>query len=127
MNFFQFFVWGAWMMTLASYGFKEKNWDGAEFGWVFSTMGFASLVMPTLFGIIADKWKANYVYALLHLFFGLTMCFIPLIDNPMPFFWILLLAMSFYMPTIGLNNAIGFNILKDEGKDPTKFFPPIRV
>lgn len=115
------------MMTLASYGFKEKNWDGAEFGWVFSTMGFASLIMPTLFGIIADKWKANYVYALLHLFFGLTMCFIPRIDNPMPFFWILLLAMSFYMPTIGLNNAIGFNILKNEGKDPTKFFPPIRV
>ena len=127
MNFLQFFVWGAWMMTLASYGFKEKNWDGAEFGWVFSTMGFASLIMPTLFGIIADKWKANYVYALLHLFFGLTMCFVPRIDNPMPFFWILLLAMSFYMPTIGLNNAIGFNILKNEGKDPTKFFPPIRV
>jgi nucleoside transporter len=127
MNFLQFFVWGAWMMTLASYGFKEKNWDGSQFGLVFSTMGFASLIMPTLFGILADKWKANYVYAILHLLFGATMCFLPLIDAPMPFFWLLLLAMCFYMPTIGLDNAIGFNILKSEGKDPTLYFPPIRV
>ncbi|HNX08408.1 MAG TPA: MFS transporter, partial [Bacteroidales bacterium] len=42
MSFFQFFVWGAWMMTLGHYGFVEKNWDGAQFGLVFSTMGFAS-------------------------------------------------------------------------------------
>jgi len=114
-------------MTLASYGFKEKNWDGAEFGLVFSTMGFASLIMPTLFGIIADKWKANYVYAILHLLFGLTMCFLPLIDTPILFFWVLLVAMCFYMPTIGLNNAIGFSILKSENKEPVKYFPPIRV
>ncbi|MCL2097163.1 MAG: MFS transporter [Bacteroidales bacterium] len=127
MNFLQFFVWGAWMMTLAHYGFVEKGWDGAQFGLVFSTMGFASLIMPTLFGILADKWKANYVYAALHLLFGATMCFLPLIDAPMSFFWVLLVAMCFYMPTIGLNNAVGFNILKKEGKDPIKDFPPIRV
>ena len=127
MNFLQFFVWGAWMMTLGHYGFVEKQWNGAEFGLVFSTMGFASLIMPTLFGIVADKWKANYVFAILHLLFGITMCILPFIDNPIPFFWVLLIAMSFYMPTIGLNNSIGFAVLKKEGKDPTTFFPPIRV
>ncbi len=127
MNFLQFFMWGAWMMTLGHYGFVEKQWNGAQFGLVFSTMGFASLVMPTLFGIIADKWKANYVYAILHLLFGATMCFLPLIEAPLPFFWLLLLAMCFYMPTIGLNNSIGFRLLKNEGKEPTEHFPPIRV
>jgi len=127
MNFLQFFVWGAWMMTLGHYGFVEKQWNGAEFGLVFSTMGFASLIMPTLFGIIADKWQAKYVYAILHLLFGAVMCFLPFIDAPMPFFWVLLAAMCFYMPTIGLNNSIGFNVLKNEGKDPTTYFPPIRV
>ncbi len=127
MNFLQFFVWGSWMMTLGHYGFIEKQWNGAEFGLVFSTMGFASLIMPTLFGIIADKWKANYVFAILHLLFGTTMCFLPFIDNPISFFWVLLIAMSFYMPTIGLNNSIGFKLLKDDGKDATTFFPPIRV
>jgi NHS family xanthosine MFS transporter len=59
--------------------------------------------------------------------FGATMCFLPLIDAPLPFFWLLLLAMCFYMPTIGLNNSVAFRLLKDEGKDPTKYFPPIRV
>ncbi len=127
MNFLQFFVWGAWMMTLGHYGFVEKQWNGAEFGLVFSTMGFASLIMPTLFGILADKWKANYVFAILHLLFALTMLTLPLIDNPVSFFWVLLIAMSFYMPTIGLNNSIGFTILKNERKDPTVYFPPIRV
>ncbi|MBN2746337.1 MAG: MFS transporter, partial [Bacteroidales bacterium] len=127
MNFLQFFAWGSWMMTLGHYGFVEKQWNGAEFGLVFSTMGFASLVMPTLFGIVADKWKANYVFSLLHLLFALSMIGLPFIDGPMPFFWILLVAMSFYMPTIGLNNSIGFSILKSEGKDPTTYFPPIRV
>ncbi len=127
MNFLQFFVWGAWMMTLGHYGFVEKQWNGAQFGLVFSTMGFASLIMPTLFGIIADKWKANYVYAILHLLFGATMLCLPLIDSPISFFWVLLVAMSFYMPTIGLTNAVSFNVLKAEGKDPVVFFPPIRV
>ncbi|MGC4129952.1 MAG: MFS transporter [Bergeyella sp.] len=127
MNFLQFFVWGAWMMTLGHYGFVEKQWNGAEFGLVFSTMGFASLVMPTLFGIIADKWKANYVYAILHLLFGATMLFLPGIDSPTTFFWVLLVAMSFYMPTLGLMNSIGFSLLKNESKDPTTAFPPIRV
>ncbi len=127
MNFLQFFVWGAWMMTLGHYGFVEKQWNGAEFGLVFSTMGFASLIMPTLFGIVADKWKANYVYAILHLLFGISMCFLPFIDAPLPFFWVLLVAMCFYMPTLGLNNSIGFSVLKKEGKDPTEYFPPIRV
>ena len=127
MNFLQFFTWGAWMMTLGHYGFVEKQWNGAQFGLVFSTMGFASLIMPTLFGIVADKWKANYVFAILHLLYGATMCFLPLIEAPLPFFWLLLLAMSFYMPTIGLNNSVGFRLLKSEGKEPTQYFPPIRV
>jgi nucleoside transporter len=127
MNFMQFFVWGAWMMTLGSYGFGEKGWTGYEFGLVFSTMGFASLIMPTLFGILADKWNAKYVYAILHLLFGVTMCFLPFIPTATTFFWVLLVAMCFYMPTLALNNSIGFEVLKMNGKNPTQDFPPIRV
>lgn len=126
-NFLQFFVWGAWMMTLGHYGFVEKGWSGAEFGLVFSTMGIASLVMPTLFGILADKYGAHYVYAALHVSFGITMFFLPGLDAPADFFWVLLLAMCFYMPTLGLNNSLGFLAIKNTGGDPVKDFPPIRV
>lgn len=114
-------------MTLGHYGFVEKQWNASQFGLVFSTMGFASLIMPTLFGIIADKWKANYVYAILHILFGATMLLLPSIDSPVTFFWVLLVAMSFYMPTIGLMNSVSFSVLKGEGKDPIVAFPPIRV
>lgn len=126
-NFLQFFVWGAWMMTLGHYGFVEKGWSGAEFGLVFSTMGIASLIMPTLFGILADKWGVHYVYAALHALFGITMFFLPSLDAPSDFFWVLLLAMCFYMPTLGLNNSLGFLSIKSTGGDPIKDFPPIRV
>ncbi len=127
-NFLQFFVWGAWMMTLGKYAFGVKHWDSGEFGIIFSTMGFASLIMPALCGIVADRWvKSNLLFALLHLLFGLTLCFLPLIDNAWTFFAVMLLAMCFYMPSIALNNSIGFELLLREGKNPQQDFPPIRV
>ena len=55
-SFLQLFVWGAWLTTLASYGFGFKQWSGAEFGIVFSTLGLGSIIMPPISGIIADKY-----------------------------------------------------------------------
>jgi nucleoside transporter len=55
------------------------------------------------------------------------MCFLPFIPTATTFFWVLLVAMCFYMPTLALNNSIGFEVLKMNGKEPTKDFPPIRV
>ena len=64
MNFLQLFVWGAWLITIANYWFGTKQWDGEQFGLIFATMGFASLFMPTITGIIADKWiNAEKQYA----------------------------------------------------------------
>lgn len=128
LNFFEFFVWGAWMMTLGTYAFGVKHWDSAQFGIIFSTMGIASIFAPALFGIIADKWiKSNVLFGLLHLLFAVTLCILPLVNSPWVFFAIMLLSMVFYMPTIALNNSIGFELLTREGKDPQVAFPPIRV
>lgn len=128
MNFFQFFVWGAWLITVANYWFGTKGWDGAQFGAIFSTMGIASLFMPTLCGIIADKWlNAEKLYGILHILGGLTLLYIPMVDNPVSFFWVILVAMIFYMPTIALSNSVAYNALKKNGLDVVKDFPPIRV
>src|SRR5690606_25120663 len=113
MSFFQFFVWGAWLITVANYWFGTKGWDGAQFGAIFSTMGIASLFMPTICGIIADRWiNAEKLYGILHVLGGLTLLYVPSIDNPVTFFWIILLAMVFYMPTIALSNAVAYHALK---------------
>ena len=50
MSFFQFFVWGSWLITIGAYWFQTKQWSGAEFGAIFSTMGIASLFMPAITG-----------------------------------------------------------------------------
>ena len=68
MSFLQFFIWGAWLITVANYWFVTKKWDAADFGAVFSTLGLSSLFMPTLMGIVADRWiNTEKLFGLLHL------------------------------------------------------------
>ncbi|PZP45688.1 MAG: MFS transporter [Pseudopedobacter saltans] len=127
-NFLEFFVWGAWLITIGNYWFGNMQWDGKQFGAVFSTMGFASLIMPTLAGIIADKWlNAERLYGILHLLYAATLFYLPMVKDPNTFFWVMLLAMAFYMPTISLGNSIAYTVLKKNGGDVIKDFPPIRV
>ena len=128
MSFLQFFVWGAWLITIGNYWFGNQIGSPPEFGKIFMTLGIASIVMPTLTGIIADKWmNAERLYGMLHIFSGLVIMFIPQISNPTTFFWVMLLAMLFYMPTISLSNSVAYTILKSNNFDVIKVFPPIRV
>ena len=128
MSFMQFFVWGAWLITIANYWFGTKQWDGAQFGLIFATMGFASLFMPTITGIIADKYiNAEKLYGILHICYAATLFYIPQVETPNEFFWIIFIAMCFYMPTISLSNSISYTTLKSSNLDVVKDFPPIRV
>lgn len=128
MSFLQFFVWGAWLITIGVYWFQTKGWSGAEFGLVFSTLGISSLFMPALTGIIADRWvNAERLYGVLHLLYGLVFLYLPQVDDPNNFFYVIFLGMVFYMPTIALSNSIAYNILKNNHYDVVKEFPPIRV
>lgn len=128
MSFLQFFVWGAWLITVANYWFDTKHWSGAEFGAIFSTLGFSSIVMPALTGIIADKYiNAEKLYGILHICGGLILAYIPQVQDSLTFFWVIFAAMICYMPTISLSNSIAYNILKSNDYDVVKVFPPIRV
>ncbi|MBP9793932.1 MAG: nucleoside permease [Flavobacterium sp.] len=128
MSFLQFFVWGAWLITVANYWFGTKQWSGAEFGAIFSTLGISSIIMPAITGIIADKWvNAEKLYGVLHILGGLALLYIPQVDNPTTFYWVIFAAMMCYMPTISLSNSVAYNILKENKFDVVKVFPPIRV
>ena len=128
MSFLQFFVWGAWLITVANYWFATKQWSGTEFGAIFSTLGLSSILMPALTGIIADRWlNAERLYGILHILGGIALAYIPQVDNPDTFFWVIFAAMLCYMPTISLSNSIGYTILKNNNYDVIKVFPPIRV
>ena len=128
MSFLQFFVWGAWLITIGTYCFYAKGWTGAQFGAIFSTLGLSSLFMPAITGIIADKWlNAEKLYGILHILYGLILFFVPRVDDPNTLYYVVFGAMICYMPTISLSNSIAYNILKTNGYDVVKVFPPIRV
>lgn len=128
MSFLQFFVWGAWLITIGTYCFNAKGWTGAQFGAIFSTLALSSLFMPALTGIIADKWmNAEKLYGILHILYGVVLFYVPMVDDPETLYYVIFAAMIFYMPTISLSNSIAYTILKNNNYDVIKVFPPIRV
>lgn len=142
MFFFQFFIWGSWLITIGAYWFQtlpviypvidetthQSIWTGTAFGALFSTMGIASLFMPALMGIIADKWiNAEKLYGICHICGAIVLFTIPMVKDPVTMFWVMLLNMIFYMPTLALSIAVGYTALKKQGVDIVKSYPPIRV
>lgn len=128
MNFLQFFIWGSWLLTIGAYWFQNKNWSGTDFGAIFSTMGLASLFMPAIAGIIADRWiNAEKLYGTFHIIGAVLLASLPAVNNPNAFFWMMLLTMMFYMPTIALAITVAYTAMKGKGMDIIKDYPPVRV
>lgn len=135
MNFLQFFVWGSWLITIGAYWFQtlpnlypDKEWTGSAFGAVFSTMGWAALVMPSLLGIVADRWiNAERLLGICHLAGAVVLFCIPMVHDPTTMIWVMLINMVFYMPTLSLAITVAYSALKKDGKDVIKDYPPIRV
>jgi NHS family xanthosine MFS transporter len=128
MNFMQFFIWGSWLITIGVYWFQNKQWSGSEFGIIFSTMGIASIFMPPIIGIISDRWiNAEKLYGILHILASFVLFTLPFVDNPTTFFWVILLNMAFYMPTLSLSITVAYSALKSSNKDVVKDYPPIRI
>src|ERR1700712_2812316 len=91
MNFMQYFIWGAWLLTIGAYWFQNKQWSGAQFGVIFSTMGISAIFMPALTGIIADRFvNAEKLYGLMHILGSVTLFTLPLVNDPTVFFWVIL-------------------------------------
>lgn len=128
MNFLQFFIWGAWLITIGAYWFQNKGWSGTSFGAIFSTMGIASLFMPALMGALADRvFNAEKLYGTLHLAGAVMLACVPLVQDPATMFWVMLATMIFYMPTIALAITVAYNALRQQGLDVVRDYPPIRV
>lgn len=128
MSFFQFFVWGAWLITIATYFFGNNMGTGIQFGAIFSTLALSSLFMPAITGIIADKWiNAERLYGLLHILYGAILFYVPQVKDADTLYYVIFAAMICYMPTISLSNSISYTILKNNNFDVVKVFPPIRV
>lgn len=132
MNFLEFAVWGAYLTCMSNY--LGRAGMGAEIAWFYAIQGIVSIFMPTIMGIIADKFiQPQRLLGICHLIAGAAMillCYLG-IQSAMPdktvFITVYTISVAFYMPTLALSNTTAFTILKENGLDTVKDFPPIRV
>jgi len=136
MNFLEFAVWGAYLTCMGNY--LGVAGLGDKIAWFYAIQGIVSIFMPTLMGIIADKYiQPQRVLGLCHLlaggfmlacwWLGMQAGFGQELEAKSLFITLYTLSVAFYMPTIALANTTAFTILKKNGLDTVKDFPPIRV
>lgn len=133
LSFLQFFVWGIWLISLGGYMFANFNNPvdpelGSKVGNTYGTMGWASLFMPALMGILADKYiRAEIVLGICHIIGGAGLYYASTVTNAADMYWAIFLVSCFYMPTIGLSNTVSYSLLSKSNFDVQKSFAPIRV
>ena len=136
MNFLEFAVWGAYLTCMGNY--LGVAGLGDKISWFYAIQGIVSIFMPTLMGIIADKYiQPQRLLGLCHLaaggfmlgcwWLGLQAGFGNELADKSLFITLYTLSVAFFMPTIALSNTAAFTILKNNGLDTVKDFPPIRV
>ncbi|MCX4369790.1 MFS transporter [Duncaniella freteri] len=132
LSFLEFAVWGAYLISLGNY--LGSVGLATHIGWFYAVQGIVSIFMPAIVGIIADRWiQAQRMLSLCHLLAGLFMgaAAVYALTTPEvqfgPLFTLYSISVAFFMPTIGLCNAVSFNALSRNGLDTVTYFPPIRV
>ena len=105
MNFLQYAIWGSWLISLGAYLGGGLDFSGLQIGSFFATMGIASLFMPAVMGIIADRWiPAQKLLGICHFISGAFLIAAASQTAYAPLYSCMLLSVMFYMPTIALSN-----------------------
>jgi nucleoside transporter len=124
MMFLEFFIWGAWFVTLGTFLDKSLHATGAQSGEVFSTQSWGAIIAPFIIGLIADKYfNAERILGVLHLAGAVLMYQMYTATDVSVFYPYVLGYMVLYMPTLALVNSVSFNQMTD----PEKEFSSIRV
>ena len=124
MMFLEFFIWGAWFVTLGTFLANNLSASGSESAAVFSTQSWGAIIAPFIIGLIADRYfNAEKILGILHLA-GAFLMYQMYMSNDVSLFYSYVLAyMILYMPTLALVNSVSFNQMQD----PEKEFSNIRV
>ena len=128
MMFFQYFIWGSWLTTFGIYLINTLHFSGYDVGLVYSTKGFAALIMPFIIGIIADKFiPPKYLFMLCHTICAIALFYAASVTTPNQLYWVMLVNAMAFMPTIALSNSLSYHCLDKDNLDTVTVFPKIRV
>lgn len=124
MRFLNFFIWGAWYVTMGTYLKSIKDVTDVQVGIAYGTQSLGAIIAPFFIGLIADKFfSAQKILGILHLAGGAALYYLSVVDNFSAFYPALLIYMILFMPTLALINAVSFKQINDPEKD----FAKIRV
>lgn len=124
MMFLEYFIWGAWYVTMGTYMGEQLGATGVQIGAAYSALAIATMISPFFVGMIADRFfSAQKIMGVLHLVGGVLLFLVTKIEDNQTFYWIILAYSLLYMPTIALSNSVAFSQMTDPGKQ----FPWIRV
>ncbi|HEY6546779.1 MAG TPA: MFS transporter, partial [Vicinamibacteria bacterium] len=124
MMFLQFFIWGAYFVTMGTYLVQGLQFTGTEAALAYSTMPWGAIVAPFVIGMVADRFfAAEKLLGVLHLVGAALLYWVSTVTTPGAFFWVLLLYALCYNPTLALVNAISFNQMAS----PERQFPAVRL
>jgi nucleoside transporter len=124
MMFLEFFIWGAWFVTMGSYLTGSLGFSGSDSALAYATQSWGAIIAPFIIGLIADKYvNAERLLGAIHLVGALLMYLLSNATQFAGFYPFLLLYMVLYMPTLALVNAISFRQMDD----PARHFGNIRV
>lgn len=124
MMLLEYFVWGAWYVTMGTYMSEFLKSSGIQIGAAYSALAIATMISPFFVGMVADRYfAAQRIMGVLHLIGAALLFFATQITDNTAFYWVILFYSLMYMPTIALSNSIAFSQMTDPGKQ----FPWIRV
>ncbi len=124
MMFLEFFIWGAWYVTMGIYLPNTLNSSDPEIAMAYSTQSWGAILAPFLIGLIADRYfNAERILGVLHLLGAVLMYLLYKATDFSMFYPFLLTYMIAYMSTLALVNSVSFNQMKD----PAKEFSFVRV
>ncbi len=124
MMLLQYFIWGAWYVTMGTYMSEFLQSSGIQIGAAYSALAIATMISPFFIGLVADRFfAAQKIMGVLHLAGASLLYLATTISSTNAFYWVILVYSLLYMPTIALSNSIAFHQMTDPGKQ----FPWIRV
>ncbi|MEZ4686260.1 MAG: nucleoside permease [Bacteroidia bacterium] len=124
MMFLQFFIWGAWFVTMGTYLSKNLGAEGAQIAKAYETQAIGAIIAPFIIGLIADRFfPAQIILGVLHLAGAALMFMAAQADAFAGFYPYILTYMVLYMPTLALVNSVSFNQMND----PSAQFAQVRL